>query len=72
MKITLEELLGIIRGLIRRSIAAIKVSDINDVSLTSLVDGDILYYNATTEKWENTPAGSITDSEYNAIHELLS
>jgi hypothetical protein len=31
----------------------VDVSNLTDVDLTSLADGDILVYNSSTEKWEN-------------------
>ena len=49
-----------------------KVSEMSDVKLTNLADGNILYWNAIQEKWGNIPAGAVTETEYSAIQSLLS
>lgn len=49
-----------------------KVSEMSDINLADLTDGDILYWNATQEKWVNIPAGAVTETEYSAIQSLLS
>lgn len=67
-----NELLGILRGFVKRKVAATKVSDLNDVQLTSLSDGDSVFYDAESEKWINAPAGSVTDNIYSEIQNLFS
>ena len=39
--------------------AYVKISDIKDVVITSLATGDVLRYNATSQKWENVSISSI-------------
>ena len=53
---------------------ASSLSDLTDVDLTNLSDGQILQYNSTTEKWENTdnqgslPFEFVIDSTDNGIN----
>ena len=37
------------------------LSDLEDISLSSLTNGQILKYNSTTQKWENTNVGNLSD-----------
>lgn len=48
-----------------------KISELNDVELTSLADEQILYWDDTDKKWENINAGAVAESEYMAIQALL-
>ena len=41
-------------------ISSASVDTLTDVTLTNLVDGEVLKYNATSQKWENAAAGSVT------------
>lgn len=58
------------KGRITTASAAL-LDDLSNVSITSLTDGQILSYNATTENWENvtngggTPAGDSGEIQFN-------
>ena len=41
-------------------ISSASVDTLTDVTLTNLADGEVLKYNATSQKWENAAAGSAT------------
>jgi uncharacterized protein (DUF1330 family) len=41
--------------------AAGRLSDLTDVNVATRAEGDVLYYDATTSKWLNTPILSIND-----------
>lgn len=44
-----------------------KVGELTDVNLSTLNDGDMLYYDSTAGKWVNVQAGAMSDATYNAI-----
>lgn len=46
--------------------------DLSDVDFTDLADEQIIYYNATDEKFENVDAGAVSETVYSAIASLLS
>ena len=49
-----------------------KVSELSDVTLTSLSDGDALYWDDTAQKWVNLAAGALSDATYSAIATIFS
>ena len=50
---------------------ALKVSNLADVAFTDLADENMIYYDATAQKWKNVEAGAVSDASYNAISALL-
>ena len=51
---------------------ATKLSDLTDVNLESLADGQILIYDQTTQTFINAAATTITDAQYSALQAIFS
>lgn len=50
----------------------LNMTKLSDVDLTDIADEQIIYYDATTQKFINVSAGAVTETEYTAIQTLLS
>lgn len=48
------------------------LAGLSDVDLTDIANEQIIYYDATTQKFINVSAGAVTETEYSTIQTLLS
>lgn len=53
---------GKLNTAIKNFVASRKVKDLNDVAASSPSDGDVLKFNANTNKWENQSGGTVINS----------